>query len=508
MVKPVWNLRIDWDNAGDYSHAEADVTNEINDSMTAYRGRDFAGYVAALPSPGRLTARLKNTSGDYSFFNTSGPIHGDLLPGCLVQLRATYSGTTYSRWTGYLDSMRAIAPLTEVPSMELEAAGALAYINQQSISLPAQVKQLSSAIQNAILDAAGWPATARAIDTGQTELGYYFGGAQRQRPRRRATDLLREMEVTEGGQSYEGRGGEFVSHDRHFRPLNRTSMRTFSDRAGPNVIGVSHVEHQDPLDTLFTDFAADIEDFQPDSVDTAAHARIWTLGAIIPIAPGDPIPTIIQAKFQGDREYVGVSSWDEPVITANSRAEGGGRDLLSDLTVTVTPYVIGADISIANGNPDETAYITAMTIDGVRLRAVSEATVSKTSPTITPNAPPRAFPNKPKFNDPQEAERWSRWQRALYDAPQPVLRITYPAFHSDAALTAALQLDIANRITVDLQGATQIAVNRDFFIERITDFIDLDGNLTVTYDLISATPHDQWWTLGQQTLGEEPLIPW
>ena len=176
--------------------------------------------------------------------------------------------------------------------------------------------------------------------------------------------------------------------------------------------------------------------------------------------------------------------------------------------MTVTPYVIGADISIENGNSDETAYITAMTIAGVRLRKVSEATLSKTSPTITPNAPPRAFPTKPKFNDPEEAERWSRWQRALYEEPQPVLRITYPAFGSGAALEAALELDIADRITVDLQGATQIAVNRDFFIERITDFIDFYGNLTVTYDLISAAPHDQWWTLGQQTLGDEPPVPW
>ena len=115
------------------------------------------------------------------------------------------------------------------------------------------------------------------------------------------------------------------------------------------------------------------------------------------------------------------------------------------------------------------AHIVSLTIDGVRLERVSQATVTQRVSTLQASSGSRQFPTRPKFNDPDEAQRWGEWQRALFENPQPVLTITTPAFRDDAHLTAALERDISHRVSVRLRGKTQVGVEQHFLIERIAD---------------------------------------
>lgn len=77
-----------------------DVT-PTSGSVTATSGRDSlrAGITA-----GKLTMRFENRDGRFNPRNASGPYYGKLDVGTQVRIRTTYSGTTRTRWLGFIDS--------------------------------------------------------------------------------------------------------------------------------------------------------------------------------------------------------------------------------------------------------------------------------------------------------------------------------------------------------------------------------------------------------------------
>ena len=490
MAVPTWQLRVDWDNAGDYSHAEADVTAAVIEPIHCYRGRDFNAYVSSQATPGRLTTKLANRTGKYSFFNARSPLLGTLVPGCLVQLRAFWQGTWVIRWTGYLEVLRVFSPLHAIPSCTLEASGALAYINQHEIELPSQENVLSSEVINAILDESGWPAHLRQIDAGQTGIEYYVSSTSKNDQRRKATDLLREMEVIEGGTVYEGRDGSIVEHDRHFLPSNLTAQQTFADEVAANRLYINEISYEDPLETVFSNYIADVAEFAPDTA--GQEVEVWRhQGPPIEIAPGDSIT--IEAQYEPESGYVGVRTWGTPTYSANTSVDATGRDLTRSVSAAITPYILAARITLTNAHADAPAFVSDLAVNGIRLARASESTVSKQATAAQQgNVGQRDFPVKPKFNSADDAQRWGEWHRALFESPQPVVQITTPAFRDDAHLTAILALDISDRIALTLQGPTQAGVVEDFFVGRVTDYIDITGQLETTYDLISAGPYTGW----------------
>lgn len=498
MVAPTWQLLIDWDNAGNYSHAGADVTSRMVGPVEAYRGRDFEASAAAQATPGRLTAQLNNTSGDYSFFNTASHLHGRLVPGHLVQLRATWQGTTYIRWTGHLETIAVSSTLDGLPAVDIQAVGVLGYLNKQEVTLPAQEDTDTGAIIAEILERAGLEVAQVHADPGNSPVDYYFGGTGERRP----TDLLKEMEATEAGSVYEDALGGIVSHDRHFRPLNRMSMATFADSGAPGTLGISEVSHGNPLDTVFTRYPADVENFRDD----AQLVRVWEhVSAAIRLDPG--ATAVVDAKFATSAEFIGVQRWDPPDVVANTAADGMGADVTSDVSVSLVAVVTSAVVTLTNTNATREAYVTSLTIDGVRLRRLEQSTYTTVSSQLQSDVGGREFPTRPKFNDPEEARLWGEWQRALFEEPQPVIAITVRAFRDAAHLGAVLGLNISDRISLDLRGSTRIGVNADFFIEHVTDQIDVNLNLRTTYRLISAGPYGQWQTTDDMLDGTH-MVGW
>lgn len=86
----VYKLYVDWDNNLSFSDATEDLT-EVILYVTCSRGRDYASQLTGRSIAGILRATLNNESGDYSSFNTSSPIAGNILPGRKVQLCASNS---------------------------------------------------------------------------------------------------------------------------------------------------------------------------------------------------------------------------------------------------------------------------------------------------------------------------------------------------------------------------------------------------------------------------------
>jgi len=147
-----------------------DVSNQINYIQTS-RGRNA---LVDQFQTGSLTLRIVDQNGDFNPTNPLSPYSPYLTPMKKVQISATYNGTTYSIFSGFITSYVNTQPkdATEVAYTTIQAVDAfrLAYNAQISTVSGTSAGQLSGARINNILDQIDWPATMRDIDAGLTTM--------------------------------------------------------------------------------------------------------------------------------------------------------------------------------------------------------------------------------------------------------------------------------------------------------------------------------------------------
>ena len=86
MAQAKWLVHVDWNNDGDFSDSNEDVTSDVQ-GLTLEHFRDLSsGHIEAA----RLEMELKNDDHKYSPPNGSSPLSGNLKPGRKVWLRAAY----------------------------------------------------------------------------------------------------------------------------------------------------------------------------------------------------------------------------------------------------------------------------------------------------------------------------------------------------------------------------------------------------------------------------------
>lgn len=475
MAAPTWSLHVDWDNAGDYSNAQADVTSRIVGGITTERGYDFDNAIVGGQTPGRLRVTLDNESGDYSFSNNA-----IARSGCLVQLRWSFIGQSGNRWTGYLTQLEPDANTDVIATATLEARGLLQYINEEPVRIQYLPDALTSDAIRAILTASGVPMAQQDIRPGASRIGSYYGDDDPTKP----SELLADLLVAEVGHAYENKDGGYSFRSRHDRITNTTSMAVYSDAGAANSFSVSEAHQENPLDSLYSQFEANVRAYEAVPTD---NALIFSLGRFLPIGPAETV--IVDAIFTPTEDWLGVAEWQVPEIVANSNADGTGTDLLSNLTITRTDYATASLISIHNTSMTEQVYIVSLDIWGMRFRALFEGAIRAESPALRTQVGRRLFPKHPTFDDPTEASYWTQWTRLIYEDNRPVVTITVQAYQDDAHLIDALNREIGDRVTLDLTGSTQLGISGDFFIEAIADpLIDEVGDLTVQYKCVSVGP--------------------
>ena len=185
-----------------------DVSNQINYIQTS-RGRN---PLVDQFQTGALTLRIVDQNGDFNPTNPLSPYSPYLTPMKKVQISATYNGTTYSIFSGFITSYVNTQPkdATEVAYTTIQAVDAsrLAYNAQISTVSGTSAGQLSGARINNILDEIDWPPTMRDIDTGLTTMQADPGTP------RTSLDAMQTVATSEYGSLYVNTDGEFVFQDR------------------------------------------------------------------------------------------------------------------------------------------------------------------------------------------------------------------------------------------------------------------------------------------------------
>jgi hypothetical protein len=202
--------KLDVNILGDATAVIVDVSSQIN-RIETNRGRTA---LSDQFQTGSLTLRIVDQNGDFNPQNLLSPYAGLLDPMKKVQITATYSGTTYPIFSGFITSYVTTYPdnssFDDVAITTIQAIDAfrLAQLAQISTVTGASAGDLSGTRINQILDEIDWPASQRDVDAGLTTLQADPG------TNRTALQALQIATDSEYGAIYVDADNNFVFQDR------------------------------------------------------------------------------------------------------------------------------------------------------------------------------------------------------------------------------------------------------------------------------------------------------
>jgi hypothetical protein len=159
-----------------------------------------------------MTLRIVDQNGDFNPQNPSSPYFGLLDPMRKVSISATYGGTTYPMFSGFITSYTTTTPrnANDVVYTTIQAVDAFRLAQNAQISTVTgqAAGDLSGTRVNQILNTISWPTSMRDVDAGLTTMQADPGTA------RTSLAALQTVTNSEYGAFYVDASGSFVFQDR------------------------------------------------------------------------------------------------------------------------------------------------------------------------------------------------------------------------------------------------------------------------------------------------------
>lgn len=482
-------LEADWDNTGLFDNARSQIHSYVL-HLEASRGRNDPNPLRGRSEPGRLTVTLDNRSGLFSPQNALSSLYGKLLPGREIRWSSIFPSYA-QRWQGKIVDY--VADRWDgVPVITIEARGSLADLENVRVNPPADTGSLTGTIVGKVLDAAGWSASKRTIDGGQTTTSQWFVND------RFALDALREMEETELGLVSESPDGNIVFRDRAYRVSGArlTPRAEYSDAPGAD-FPYSDIKLPSPIKDLVNRVRATVTPYS-----TAALAVLWTLSETPTIGAGQT--KIWIATVSNPVLY--VAAWTTPVSGTDYTVSGVA---LGDLAVTVVKNASTMQISVKNNHVSNVATLTLLQARGTAVSAGSPTIVVSEDTTSQGKYGVREYPLPsvwlPNTNT---AQSYADSIVAAHKDPLATPELKFAVSIGAVLFTEIMARDIGDRVTVIAQQPrTGIGLAGDFFIEFIKDVWDVQhARHDVTMQLSQATAGASSWILGTSVLGTSTYL--
>lgn len=495
-----YQVVVDWSNDGAFTGTAEDVTSAVlvNPAPKIDVGRDQVRELTP-PMIGAASWELNNRDQTYSAEYPGSPIYGLLLPGRACEVRATpggtanyeadvaydsdlvYNGDPVAIFTGLIDEP------VQFPERAKRSVGISAYGSMLKLRTKASTQlyegiTTGTAIGHA-LDAAGWPADKRDIDTGQTTLLYWWLADE---------DVLEaciKLANSDGAGAtfYEDGLGVIHFEDRVYRALTARSAMTqaiFFDRsigteglyeedvAYDSVVpyGESYgIHHISPLKYApgFRDIVNSVSlDVTQRSV--AGLAVIWTYGTTLALGAAETKTVIAKLSSAPAKAIVCVNATD--VTTSAGSITGVSLNRTSGQIIEIT-LMAGAG---------------GATVNLLRLRGTScdvSATITVTN-SVDTSASIDKYGAKPLPSSMTLLTDISANQaESLADAiveryEEPLATVEMLIVNVDAAhLYEQMVRQVSDRITI---VETHTGIDNDFWIERIGHAIEMGGKRHLT----------------------------
>jgi hypothetical protein len=192
----------------DTTAVTVDVSNLV-DSIKTNRGRTALSDVFQT---GTMSLRIIDQNGDFNPMNPASPYYNLLTPMRKVTITASWNGTTYPIFAGYITSYNTTTPkdVGEIVYTTIQAVDGFRLFQNAQITTVATTPsgQTSGTRIGKILDSIGWPTGMRDIDAGQTTVQADPGTL------RTSLAAMQTVTSTEYGSLYMDGFGNVVFQDR------------------------------------------------------------------------------------------------------------------------------------------------------------------------------------------------------------------------------------------------------------------------------------------------------
>lgn len=181
---------------------------------------------------GTATIILKNSHGNYWPNNTGGSYYPNVLPGKRINIRATYNAVTYDIYTGFIESWTPgwLGAQGNAPIVIIRCADLIKNLSRLDLNDGVGYSQeLSGTRIGNVLDDLGWPAGARDLDPGQSNM-VATGALENEN----AMSHLLQVQESELGGIFIAGDGDIQFQDRHARLKSpyTVSQAIFGDDTG------------------------------------------------------------------------------------------------------------------------------------------------------------------------------------------------------------------------------------------------------------------------------------
>ena len=213
----------------DGSSVIVDVSDQL-DTIQTTRGRNAA---ADQFQAGTLTMRIVDQNGDFNPQNTSSPYYGLLSPMRKVQITATYSGTTYPIFSGYITGYNTITPkyVGDVVYTTITAIDGMRLLSNALVTTitGAVAGEDAGTRIGRILDQVGWPTSLRSIQAGNTTMQADPG------TQRSALAAIQTVQTSEYGAFYIDPNGVATFKNRSYCTSSPNNTPTLFNDNGTNI---------------------------------------------------------------------------------------------------------------------------------------------------------------------------------------------------------------------------------------------------------------------------------
>lgn len=491
MPSATYALAVNWSGDGSTWVDETALVVSLHWS----HGRDYASQLTGRSSAGELTARLQNIAGRFNSFNTASALAGNLLPGRQVRLQMTSNASTSTMFLGLLDSIQPAPVVGGLSYATLRAVGPLAWMEARRINVAMQTAVRSDNAIAEVLDQAGWSTTLRTLDAGNTTFGRWWTGG-----RITGLNALREVEDSEHGFLREGKNGAIVWENRQHRLLgaHTTPQAVYSDAAGAT-LPYQAIFQQDPLREIYNRIEARVKRYTSGSLAVLwTHPEAVSTTSLISLAPGES--KTFWARYpnpDSSADAVAVDAWTTPAsntdFLANTSFGGGDTSCTSNLTVAVSKFDTAMKITLTNGAPPAPfCYLTLLQARGIPVSVQDPIEVVAESTGSQASYGQRSYPVPgPWVPNSAEALDYVNYVLGIYKDPIPVVAITALANDSSGWLDEARTRDVSDRVTLVANSTTlagtNLGINGDFFVERISHDVTRESVHRVTLELSPAS---------------------
>lgn len=370
-------ISVDWQRTGDFSGPYDDVTSDVaaDPGLEIDGGRDGARTLAP-PKVQAGSFELFNHDGKYSQHRADSPVYQRVTPartvayGAVVGEAGPYDAAAPYDATDYYDGAAlwqlGVHLVDEISQsvewggrrVRMDTIGREVILTDGIATVPMMAGARTDQCVVAILDACGWPSSARAISLGDTTLTYWWADG------RRPWDALMELVRAEGGGAtfYADRDGVFHFEGRNYRaitPRASTSRATFRDRAAFGGLYFTELAYDPGYAAIINRATYATKRREP-----GATTKVWEYGAPLTLAAGAAMTLVARPS--------------DPFLNAIAPVAGTDYTVSSGAATVTLSSALGptATIDVAAGVAG--AVINGVTSDGIQLRAQPLAVVSET----------------------------------------------------------------------------------------------------------------------------------